>query len=58
MIILFKAFIIILFLVFGLVLAIVVFTMADCEIHLVGMEYEMEAEILKREQYEQLKNSE
>ena len=58
MIILFKAFLIVLLLVFGLLLAIVVITMADCEKHLVEMEYEMELEILKREQDEQLKNSE
>ncbi|WP_164464366.1 hypothetical protein [Chryseobacterium sp. G0162] len=58
MILIFKAFLILLLLVFGILLAIVVFTMADCEKHLVEMEYEMELEILKREQDEQLKNSE
>ena len=57
MILIFKAFIIILLLVFGLLLAVVVFIMADSEKHLVEMELDMEEEILVRERYEQSKNT-
>ncbi len=58
MIVLFKAFMILLLLVFGILLVIVVFAMADSKKHLVEMELDMELELLKKEQYEQLKNSE